>query len=331
VYNKFLELRRDAWKEGKKSLAYKESSALLTTFKEQFPWLKEPSSVCLQQALRHLDKAFRNFFTKLTKYPSFKKKNQSQSSSYMKTAFTYKKGEIQLAKHKEPLKIRWSRSFLGEPTSLTITRESAGRYYISIHVKEEVNALPFKKGEIGIDLGITNLITDDKGNTVDNLRCLKKCSKKLIIKQKALSRKKLGSKNREKAKTKMARLHARIRDKRHDFYHKLSRAITSENQVIVVEDLKVKNMSKNRRLARSIADVSWSTLVRFLEYKCEWYGKKLIKIDSFFPSSKLCSHCNHHFERLELSMRRWECPRSALLVPRHLLLVFYNYLWWVHT
>jgi len=277
--------------------------------KKERPWLKEVSSVNLQQALRYLDRAFQNFFSKSHRYPRFKKRGFEQSASYMKTAFTYKDGEITLSKQREPLKIRWSRRFKGDPTSLTISKDSSDRYYVSIHVKEKVAPLPFKKKKIGVDVGLIDLMTDDKGNKKQNPRFLGGALKQLRRRQKALSRKQKESQNRQKAKLKVARCHARIRDKRQDFLHKLSRQLVNENQVIVVENLRVKNMMRNRRLSRSIADASWSTLLRFLEYKTSWYGRGFVKVETFFPSSKRCSHCGYVLEYLALSTRHWTCPK----------------------
>ena len=243
IYNHFLGLKSTAWKEENKNLKYGDCASILTTQKSQHAWLKEVSSVPLQQSLRHLDKAFDRFFKGKSQYPSFKKRHYQQSASYMKNAFTYKEGEITLAKQKESLNIRWSRRFCGNPSSLTVTRDSAERYYISITVKEEISSLPFVKKEIGLDLELTNAFKDHEGNTVSSPKFLEKGLKQLRQKQKSLSRKVQGSKNYGKAKKKVARLHARIRDKRHDVFHKLSWQIVNENQVIAIETLSVNLLS----------------------------------------------------------------------------------------
>lgn len=308
TYNYFLALKTSSWKEEKKSLYYHECSSLLRELKNRHPWLKEVSSVSLQQSLRHLDKAFENFFAKKAKYPKFKKKAYQQRASYMRNSFTYKNGEIQLAKQKEPLNIRWSRRFGGEPTSLTITKESSGKFYISIHVKEEVHPLDFKKGGIGIDLGLTNIITDSNGRVVCNPHLFSQREKVRKRRQQAFSRKQKGSNNFSKARKALAIAHEKVRDQRQDFLHKLSSQLAHENQIIAVETLLVKNMIKNRHLSKSISDIGWATLIRFLEYKCGWYGKELLKVDSFFPSSQLCSHCGYRKEDLVLSTRNWKCP-----------------------
>jgi len=316
IYNHFLDLRTNTWKEEKKSINYCDCSAQIKELKKEKPWLKEVSSVCLQQSLRHLDRAFDRFFKKEAKYPKFKKRSYQQRATYMKNAFSYVDGKIILAKHKDPLNIKWTRRFKGEPTSLTITKDPSDKFYISILVKEEVIPLPFKRGEIGIDLGLKHLITDSHGRTVNNPQHLKKREKLLAIRQKAFSRKEKGSKNFHKARKRVARAYEKVRDQRNDFLHKLSTKLVSENQVIAVETLQVKNMIKNRRLSKSIADTGWSTLIRFLEYKCYWYGKELIKVGSFFPSSKLCSGCGYKLETLDLATREWECPHCQLFHDR---------------
>lgn len=297
-------------------VSYNECSSLLTQLKKEHSWLCDVSSVPLQQSLRHLDRAFVNFFEKRARYPSFKSRWDKQSASYTKVAFTFREGEIWLAKQKEPLDVRWSRKFKGDPSSLTVTRDRSGRYFISIIVKEDMAPLPFVASEVGLDLGLTNAVTDDQGRVVSNPKFLDKEYKKLRRKQRSLSKKVRGSKNRDRARKDLARLHAQIRDKRHDFLHKLSWQVVNENQVIAVEDLGIIGMQKNRRLSRGIGDASWGTLVRFLEYKCDWYGKEFVKVGRFFPSSKRCSNCGNIFEELELGDRKWECSVCTVLHDR---------------
>lgn len=307
-FNTFLALKTKTWKEEKRSISYKECSVLLKELKRENPWLKEVSSVCLQQSQRHLDHAFQRFFQQKGNFPRFKKRHGKQSASYMKNAFKYEGGQITLAKQKDPLHIRWSRFFKGEPTSLTITLDPCGRYHISIVVKEEVKTKPFKKGEVGIDLGLINSLTEHTGKTIGNPRYFNNQLKKLKKKQRTLSKKVKGSNNYSKARRQVAIAHTRVRDRRKDFLHKESTRLVNENQVIVVETLKVRKMIRTRHLSRSIADAGWRTLVNYLEYKCEWYGKELIKVDTYFPSSKRCSKCGYELKELSLSTRRWECP-----------------------
>jgi putative transposase len=308
VYNYFLDLKQKAWEKEKKTLTATDRSALLTKLKEAHAWLKEVSSVCLQQAIRHLDTAFKNFFAKRARFPKFKKKHSYQSTSFTKNAFTYRAGIITLAKHKDPLNIKWSRRFEGDPTSLTISKDGAGRYFVSILVNESIQPLPFVKKEIGIDLGLTNILCDHEGNKKDPALFLKSSLRMLRRRQQRLSRKRKGSKNWQKAKKAIGSLCAKIRDKREDCLHKISKQLVNENQVIVAEDLDVKKMMKNRRLAQRIGDSGWGQLLRFLEYKCQWYGREFVQINRFVPSSKKCSHCSRINENLTLKDRIWECP-----------------------
>ncbi len=308
VFNHFLQERETAWKTEKKGLGYNECAKRLKALKSEYLFLKEVSSVCLQQSLRHLQRAFENFFKKRARYPSYKKKHRLQSSHFMRNAFTYKDGQITLAKCKTPLNIIWSRRFSGEPSSLTITKDTAGRYFISFIVAEEIAKLPFSKGELGIDLGLTVFATDNTGRQISSPRFLEKKQKILKGRQKALSKKVKGSKNRSKAIVKVAKIHAKVRDKRHDFLHKLSTKLVHENQVIAVESLAVKEMQKNRLLSRRIADSGWRTFLRFLSYKCSWYGKNLVEVGRYFPSSKQCSGCHYVVKELPLSVRKWQCP-----------------------
>ncbi len=307
VYNHFLHTKSSLWKEKKESLNYGNCSSLLKKLKEEFLWLKEISSVCLQQVLRHLDRAYENFFKKRTQYPQFKSKYWKQSSHYMKNAFTWKNGKITLAKMKNALDIRWSRSFKGEPTSLVVSKDTSGKYFISIHVKENIQPHPFVKKEIAIDLGLTTYTTNQQGKGNINPRFSKIHQKRVKRVQQSLCRKTKGSNNRKKTRSKLAHLHQKIRDKRYDFLHKLSSKVVNENQVIVSEDLNVKEMQKNHRLAFSIGDASWGTFLNMLRYKSEWYGRDFVQVDRFFPSSKLCSCCGKKMEKMPLHIRNWVC------------------------
>ncbi|NER49493.1 MAG: IS200/IS605 family element transposase accessory protein TnpB, partial [Symploca sp. SIO1A3] len=301
VYNRALAARTQGWYERLERVGYKETSAMLTGWKKQpeLQFLNEVSCVPLQQGLRHLQKAFSNFFAGHTKYPNFKKKRSGGSAEFTKSAFRYKQGNVYLAKFSEPLPIRWSRKLPDgvEPSTVTVSLTPSGRWYVSLLVDVEIPPLPKKVKNIGIDLGITSLIATSDGDKVVNPKAFKAKYRKLRRAQKALSRKLFGSRNREKARVKVANVHAQIVDARTDFLHKLTTQLIRDNQVIAVEDLAVKNMIKNRRLASSISDASWSELVRQLEYKSEWYGRDLVKIDRWFPSSKRCSNCGHIVEK----------------------------------
>ena len=315
VCNWGLNLRTAAYREQKQNLYFADTCTALTNLKQQpeTMWLNEVAAVPLQQALRHLDQAFKNFFEGRAEYPVFKKKHGPQSASYIGTAFKLEGTNLTLARMKEPLDIRWSRPLPEgcKPSSVTVSKDTAGRYFISILVEEEIKPLEIVPQTIGLDLGITSLVALSTGEKVGNPQFFRKDEKKLARAQRRHTKKRKGSKNREKARRKVARLHARIADKRRDYQHKLTTRIVRENQVICVESLAVKNMMKNHHLAKSIADVGWGELVHQLEYKAEWYGRALAKIDRFEPSSKTCFHCKHVLDELPLNVREWVCPNCG--------------------
>lgn len=315
VYNKALAERTSAWYERQERIGYKETSAMLTAWKKEddLSFLKEVSCVPLQQGLRHLQKAFGNFWAGRSKYPNFKKKRNGGSAEFTKSAFKYRDGQIYLAKCSEPLPIRWSRQLPEgvEPSTATVKLSPAGRWTISLLVDVDIEPLPKVDSEIGIDLGISALVTLSDGEKVANPRGFKAKYQKLRKAQKALSRKQKGSNNRHKARLRVARVHAEISDARKDHLHKLTTRLIRENQTIAVEDLAIKNMVKNRKLSQAISDASWGELVRQLEYKAEWYGRTLVKIDRWFPSSKRCNSCGHTVDKLPLNIRKWDCPNCG--------------------
>jgi putative transposase len=289
---------------------------MLTAWKKEaeLDFLNDVSSVPLQQGLRHLQSAFTNFFAGRAKYPNFKKKRNGGSAEFTKAAFKFKDGQIYLAKSDEPLDIRWSRQLPKgcEPTSVTVRLHPSGRWHISIRFDDPtIKPLPANDNAIGIDLGVTSLIATSNGDKVSNPKQFKKHYKRLRRAQKALSRKKKDSKNREKARVKVAKIHLKISDSRKDFLHKLTTRLVRENQTIAVESLAVKNMVKNRKLSLAISDSGWGELIRQLEYKCRWYGRKLVKIDQWFPSSKRCSACGHIVDKMPLNIRDWTCPECG--------------------
>ncbi len=309
VYNHFLKEKTDAYYERKEKINYHKSSQLLTELKndENYCWLKNASSVTLQQSLRDLDKAFTNFFAGRARYPKFKKKNAKQSVRYVKSGFTFSNGILKIAKNKDPLAIRWSRKFSGEPASVTISKDCSGRYFVSFAIEEPLHHLPKLDNAIGIDVGIKDVFVTSDGCKSGSPQYTRKYEEKLAKRQKELSRTIKGSKNRAKAKLKVAKVHAKISDSRNDFNNKMSTKLISENQAIAVESLHVKGMQKNHKLAKSIADASWGDFFRKLKYKAEWYGRELLEIDRWFPSSKRCSCCGHINNGLKLNDRIWEC------------------------
>ena len=313
VYNKALATRTEAWYERQERIQYKETSSLLTSWKktEDLDFLNEVSCVPLQQCLRHLQKAFANFWGKRTKYPRFKAKRNGGSAEFTKSAFKYQNGNLWLAKCKEPLPIVWSRYLPAgcSPSTVTVKLEPSGRWFVSLLVDDyTVEVLPQTTKQVGIDAGVTRLITTSDGEKIANPKHFNRLYQKLKAAQKELSRKTKGSSNRDKARLKVAKIHSLIKDARTDFLHKLTTRLVRENSLIAIEDLAVRNMIKNRKLARSIGDASWGEMFRQLEYKCEWYGRKLVTIDRFFPSSKRCNHCGFVMDKLPLNVRSWDCP-----------------------
>jgi len=256
VYNRALAVRTQAWYDEKKRVGYSDTSALLTEWKKQddLQFLSEVSSVPLQQGLRHLQKAFSNFFEGRAKYPTFKKKRNGGSAEFTKSAFKFRNGQVFLAKCSEPLPIRWSRELPkgATPKTITVKLTRAGRWTVSLLVDVEIEPLPKCSNEIGVDLGVTSLVALSDGEKIVNPKGFNAKRRKLKKAQKALSRKQKGSNNRHKARLKVAKVHQEIADARKDFIHKLTIRLVRENQTIAVEDLALKNMVKNRKLALSI-------------------------------------------------------------------------------
>jgi putative transposase len=318
VYNWALYTRSVAYSQHGEKLNYHALSALLPALKQQHPWLCDVSSVPLQQSLRHLERAFKNFFEGRANYPTVKKRSQTQSATYTASAFRWDGTTLTLAKMDAPLAIVWSRPLpkACQPTTITVTKDCAHRYFVSILVEEDINPLPVVNTQVGLDLGIKSMVVLSSGESVGNPRYFAKEEKKLAKAQRRHAKKKKGSKNREKARHKVARVHARIQDRRRDYQHKLSTRLVNENQVICVESLAVKNMVKNPKLAKAISDVGWSELVRQLEYKSQWYRRTLVKIDQWYPSSKTCSACKHVLASLTLDVREWACPACGVVHDR---------------
>jgi putative transposase len=322
VYNKALDARTSGWYERSERIDFVQTSSMLTDWKKQedLDFLNDVSSVPLQQGLRNLQKAFTNFWAGRAKYPNFKKKHSGGSAEFTKAAFRWRDGQVFLAKCTEALPIHWSRDLPEgcEPSTITIKLEASGRWFASLLVDTDIAQLPKSDKQIGLDVGITSLIATSNGDKIANPKHFKQLRKKLKRVQKALSRKQKGSNNRHKARLKVAKVHAQITDARKDFLHKLTTQLVRENQTIVVEDLAIKNMVKNHKLALAISDASWGELIRQLAYKCEWYGRELIKIDRWFPSSKRCGNCGHVVDKLPLNIREWECPKCQTTHDRDL-------------
>ena len=318
VYNTILDWRTKEFYERQNKIDYLKANARLTEIKKcpEFEYLNEVSCVPLQQCLRHQQAAYKNFWAGRAKYPAFKKKTSQQSAEFTASAFKYVDGKLFVAKSKEPLEVRWSRDLPSAPSTITISKDSAGRYFVSCLCEFVPELLKVTPNIVGIDLGIKDLFVTDRGEKTGNLRHTAKYATQLAKYQRQLAKKKLGSKNRLKAKLKVARIHAKISDCRTDNLHWLSRKLINENQVVCVESLKVKNMIRNPKLSKAIADAGWGNFVTMLGYKADWGGRTVVAIDQFFPSSKRCSCCGHINDELRLDVREWECPSCSTVLDR---------------
>lgn len=317
VYNKALEARTKAWYSEQRRVTYAQTSTMLTEWKREpdLAFLSEVSCVPLQQCLRHLQGAFTNFFEKRARYPKFKSRRRARASAeYTRSAFRWREGQLTLAKMTDPLDIRWSRPLPddAEPSTVTVSRDPAGRWHVSILVETTVHDGPPVAAVVGVDMGITSLASLSTGEKISNPRHERIDRKRLALAQRRLSRKQCGSANREKARRKVARVHTRIADRRRDYLHKLTTRLVRENQAVVIEDLAVRNMISNHRLARAISGAGWRTLRDMLEYKCQWYGRDLVVVDRWLPSSKMCSTCGALRDCLPINVRTWTCPCTAV-------------------
>ncbi len=319
IYNKGLSMRNDAYASGQRA-GYNHTSAMLTELKRQdaYSFLKDVDSIALQQSLRDLDRGFKNFFEKRSKHPQFKSKHHNHQSYR-----TVNQGDnirivgkyIKLPKLGY-VKIRQSME-VGHINNVTVEHTPTGKYYVVLNVDCEPEFRPNAGGIIGIDVGIKEFYSDSNGNTVNNPKYLEKSQRKLIREQRRLSRKQKGSNNRNKQRIKVAKVYEKITNQRNDFLQKQSTMLVSENQTICIEDLNVKGMIRNHRLAKSIASASWSQLFAMLEYKATWYGNDIIKVPTMYPSSQTCSCCGNKNPLVKnLSIRKWECPECHTMHDR---------------
>lgn len=312
VYNKALQARTEAWALRQERVNYNTTSALLTAWKkdDDLAFLAQVSSVPLQQALRHLQVAFTNFFAKRAEYPTFKSRKKSRKSAeYTTSAFRYRDGGLTLAKMTEPLDIAWSRPLPdgAAPSTVTVSQDSAGRWFVSL-LCDDVIEQTSASGAVGVDAGLDSLLTLSTGEKIANPRHERADRNRLARAQRKLAKKEKGSANRAKARLKVARVHARITDRRRDVLHKVTTRLVRENQTIVIEDLTVRNMVKNHSLAHAISDAAWRQLRTVLEYKADWHGRELVVADRWFPSSELCSACGRLADKMPLNVRSWKCP-----------------------
>ena len=315
VWNRTLSERCQRYRAEGVHTSYRATVAALTAWKrtEELAFLSEVSSVPLQQTLRHQHTAFKNFFAGHATYPRFKSRNGRQSVHYTRSAFRMRDGELTLAKTSTPLRFVWSFDDVDvaalNPTMVVISREQDDRWYVTFAVDTGAPA-PAETVEhaIGVDLGLTNFLVTSDGERVVNPRCLARKARNLARYQRRIARCQRGSRNRRKAKIKLARAHRKVRNARRDFLHRTTTTLVRSADVIAIEDLSVKNMIRNRRLARAISDAGWGEFRQQLEYKCARAGRTLVVIDRWYPSSKTCSTCGHRLAELALSSRHWTCP-----------------------
>lgn len=308
VFNRYLNSRKETYLEEKKSLNYYDNANDLTILKkdEQFVWLKEINSQSLQSSLRNLDNAYNKFFRKQTKFPRFKNKFDKQSFTIPQSVYI-EEGKLWIPKFKKGIDINIHREIEGKLLFATISKTTTGKYYVSITC--EVEYTPFEKtnSKVGIDTGIKDLAILSDGKVYKNIKTLKANLKKLKYEQRQLSKKVKGSNSRLKQKSKLATVHEKVTNIRKDYLHKVSTEIIKNHDVICIEDLAVKNMMNNHKLAQAFSDVSLSTFYAMLEYKANWNDKVIVKIDRFFPSSKTCNVCNYINQDLTLKDREWTC------------------------
>lgn len=319
VYNRALRLRTDSYTESKTSVSYEQTSAALTGWKreEACDWLNEVSCVPLQQCLRHLQTAFRNFFEQRAAYPSFKSKRGEQSAEFTRSAFKWNAQQKHLTLAKlGHLRIRWSRTFTSEPSTVTITKDCAGRFFVSFCLDEPVKPLPKTGLSAGIDLGINRLATLSSGERIANPKHLGRKLDRLARAQRTLARRKKGSGRWQRQRLRIARLHGHVASSRKDHLAKVTTDLVRRFDVLCIEDLNVRGLMANHCLARSISDVGLSSFREMLTYKCAWYGRELKVVDRFYPSSKRCSGCGFVAEKMPLDVRQWTCPDCGAVHDR---------------
>jgi putative transposase len=321
VYNYFLRAKIDYFTDhkddtSKRGLSYNDTSMMLTRLKkqEEYKWLKEVNAQALQQSLRDLDKAYNNFFNKRSRFPRFKSKRDKQSFR-IPQLFGIDENYLVLSKIGR-VRIILHQVIEGEMCNVTIRKTSTGRYYAMIVCRICLSDPPSKNGELGIDVGLKSFLVTSKGEVVDHPKYLLKAEKRLKRLQRVLSRRKKGSRNKEKARVTLARQYEKVVNSRSDFHHKLSRKLVDENQVIYAEDLNVKGMMANHKLAKRVGDSGWGEFFNQIGYKGKWYGTIFHQVYRFFPSSKRCHVCGYVYQDLRLSEREWVCVQCGTFHDR---------------
>jgi putative transposase len=315
VWNNTLQARQQRYASDRAATSYAQTDRALTAMKKDpsLAFLNDVSSVPLQQALRHQHQAFAAFFAKRARYPRFKSRYSRQSAHYTRSAFSMRGGVLRLAKTNGSLRFRWSWPEVDatglDPSMVVVSREPDGRWYVSFAVDGQVpEPLPATGRAVGVDLGVAHFAVTSAGEKIANPRHLERKARNLARYQRRLARCQKGSANRSKVKAKVARAHRKVRNARRDFVHRASTRLVRGNDLVVIDDLNVRGMIRNRHLARVISDCGWGEFRSLLEYKCQRYGRRLVVIDRWYPSSKTCSGCGYLLAELSLSTRAWQCP-----------------------
>lgn len=331
IYNYYLSKRIEIWETEKKTFNYYDCSKDLTQLKKELVWLQEPDRCALQNSLKNLNNAYQNFFREIKKgnknqgYPKFKSKRDNikiyKTQSYLNN-FGIRNIEISNNKIKLP-KLGWvkfakSKEVEGRILNVTIKKAPSGKYFASVCCEIEISSKQINNNKIGLDLGIKYFYTDNNGNKIGNPKHLNKLEKQLKRQQRKLDRRQIGGKNREKQRIKVAKIHEKITNQRNDFLQKESTKLINENQVICLEDLKVKNMfTSEKKHNKEISSVSWYKFKRILQYKAEWYGRQVILVDQYFPSSQLCFYCGYQNKEVKnLNVREWQCLQCGEIHDR---------------
>lgn len=336
VYNKFLERRKEKYKQDKEILGYCDTARELVLLKksEDTKWIAEVYSHALQAELRHLDVAFKKFYTAIKQgkadpiirngtptgrrkfEPRFKSKRDENQSVTFPDNVRVIDGKLALPKFESPIKMKMHRPLGGRICHATVSRSATGKYYVSILCEEEKQMPPIASGEIGIDLGIKDMAVCSNGERIANPKFLEKGEKHLKYLQRQASRKRKGSNRRRLARLRLSRHHEKVANRRRDYIHKFTARIVRENQTICIEDLNTKGMQSNHHLAKSIGSVSFSEIARQLEYKCRWNGRGFVKVGRWYASSKTCNNCGHKNTELSLKDREWTCPNCGAAIDR---------------